>query len=72
MRRAAPFRVAVMCVVFIAACASMVHGDHGPRPQSGPDKTGPGGRVFVARGTNVHDAVKTMFPGGRIWVRRPN
>jgi hypothetical protein len=111
MRRAAPFRVAVMCVVFIAACTSMVHGDRGPRPRSGPDKTGPGGRVFVARGTNVPDAahsmhlstgligaqhryvmmiksqqpadeetardtltraVKTMFPGGRIWVRRPN
>jgi hypothetical protein len=109
MRRAAPFRVAVMCVGFIAACASMVHGDRGPRPQSGPDQTGPGGRV--GRGTNVPDAahsmhlstgligaqhryvimiksqqpadeetardtitraVKTMFPGGRIWVRRPN
>jgi hypothetical protein len=60
MRRAAPFRVAVMCVVFIAACESMVHGDRGPRPQSGPDQTGPGGRVFLARGTNVPEAAHSM------------
>jgi hypothetical protein len=53
MRRAAPFRGAVMCVVFIAACASMVHGDRGPLPQSGPDQTGPGGRVFPGRQDNV-------------------
>jgi hypothetical protein len=60
MRRAAPFRGAVMCVVFIAACASMVHGDPGPRPQSGPDQTGPGGRVFLARGTIVPEAAHCM------------
>lgn len=62
MPRAAPLgvAVAVMGVVFLAACESMVHGDRGPRPQSGPDQTGPGGRVFLARGANVPEAAHSM------------
>ena len=49
-----------MSSVLIAACESMVHGDRGARPQSGPDQAGPGGCVFLARGTNVPEAAHSM------------
>jgi hypothetical protein len=49
-----------MCVVLIAACESTLHGDRGLRPQSGPDQVGPGGRVFLAWGTNLPEAAQSV------------
>ena len=38
---------AVMCVVLVAACEAKVHGDPGPRPQSGPHVAAPALRASV-------------------------